>query len=69
MGWLSRLFAFITGVALMVGGINLAADVGDILFAVPMLFLGGLQLRFAVTGYYPRWSRFALRRGAPPNDR
>ena len=69
MGWVSRLFAFITGVALMAGGINLAADVGEILFAVPMLFLGSVQLRFALTGYYPRWSQFGRRRGAPPNER
>ena len=53
----------------MFSGINFAAAVGDILFAVPMLFLGGLQLLHAVSGNYPRRWLAALRRGAPPYER
>jgi hypothetical protein len=56
-------------VVLLYTGINFAADVGDILFAAPLLLLGGLQLLYAVTGHYPRRSPFARRRGAPPNVR
>ena len=61
---LSRLFALTTGLALMYGAINVAAEIGDILFAMPMLFLGGLQVLYALTGFYPRRSpfRFWLRR-------
>ena len=69
MRWLARLFAGVTGVVLVFSGINFAADVGDILFAVPMLLLGGLQLLYAVTGHYPRRAPFRIRRGAPPNVR
>ena len=69
MIWLARLFAGVTGVVLLVSGINFAADVGDILFALPMLLLGGLQLLYAATGHYPRRSPFRGRRGAPPNVR
>ena len=57
---LSRLFALLTGLALMYGAINVAAEIGDILFAMPMLFLGGLQLLHAVTGFYPRRSAFTF---------
>jgi len=67
--WLARLFAGVTGVVLLFSGINFAADVGDILFALPMLLLGALQLLYAKTGHYPRRSPFARRRGAPPNVR
>ena len=38
----------------MFSGINFAAAVGDILFAVPTLCLGGLQLLYAASGSYPR---------------
>lgn len=69
MVWLARLFAGVTGVVLLYTGITFAADVGDILFAAPLLLLGGLQLLYAVTGHYPRRSPFARRRGAPPNVR
>ena len=63
---LSRLFALLTGVGLMYGAINVAAEIGDILFAMPMLFLGGLQLLYAITGFYPTRSPFTfwLRRTA-----
>ena len=54
----SRIVAFTTGLALMYGAINVAAEISDILFAVPMLFLGGLQLLYAATGFYPRRSAF-----------
>jgi len=60
MNVLSRLFALITGLALMYGAINVAAEIGDILFAMPMLFLGGLQLLYAITGFYPRRSPFGF---------
>jgi len=65
MTLLSRLFALLTGLALMYGAINVAAEIGDILFAMPMLFLGGLQLLYAITGFYPTRSPFTfwLRRG------
>ena len=69
MSWLARLFAGVTGVVLLFSGINFAADVGDILLALPMLVLGGLQLLYAATGHYPRRSPFGRRRGAPPNVR
>jgi hypothetical protein len=58
MRLVSRLLALITGLALMYGGINIAAEVSDILFAMPMVFLGGLQLLYAATGFYPRRSAF-----------
>jgi len=67
--WLARLFAGVTGVVLLITGINFAADVGDILFAVPMLLLGGLQLLYPATGHYPRRAPFPLRRDTPPNVR
>lgn len=60
MNGLSRLFALATGLALMYGAINVAAEIGDILFAMPMLFLGGLQLLYAITGFYPRRSPFSF---------
>lgn len=60
MNILSRLFALLTGLALMYGAINVAAEIGDILFAIPMLFLGGLQLLYALTGFYPRRSPFTF---------
>jgi hypothetical protein len=69
MVWLARLCALVAGLALMFGGINFAAEIGDILFAVPMMFLGGLQILYAATGSYPRRWRVALCRGAPPNER
>ena len=42
----------------------------DIIFAMPMLFLGGLQLLYAITGFYPTRSPFAfwLRRTAERNQ-
>ena len=58
MNSVSRLIAFITGLALMYGAMNVAAEISDILFAVPMLFLGALQLLYAATGFYPRRSAF-----------
>ena len=69
MVWLARLFAGVTGVVLLFSGINFAADVGDILFAVPMLLLGGLQLLYAATGRYPRRAPFPPRGRTPPNVR
>ena len=57
---LSRSFALVTGLALMYGAINVAAEIGDILFAIPMLFLGGLQLLYALTGFYPTRSPFTF---------
>jgi hypothetical protein len=69
VAWLVRLFALVTGLALMFSGINFAAAVGDILFAVPMVFLGGLQILYAVTGYYPHRWLVALRGGPPPSER
>ena len=69
MIWLARLFALVTGLALMFSGINFAADIGDILFAVPLVMLGGLQILYAITGSYPRRWPAALRRGVPPNER
>ena len=60
MNLLSRLLALVTGIALMYGAINIAAEVGDILFAIPMLFLGGLQLLYTITGFYPRRSAYTL---------
>lgn len=65
----ARLFALVTGLLLMFSGINFAAFVGDILFAVPMLFLGGLQVLYAATGYYPRRSPTALVRSAQFKNR
>jgi hypothetical protein len=67
---LSRLFALLTGLGLMYGAINVAAEIGDIIFAMPMLFLGGLQLLYAITGFYPTRSPFAfwLRRTAERNQ-
>ena len=60
MNVLSRLLALVTGIALMYGAINIAAEVGDILFAIPMLFLGGLQLLYTITGFYPTRSPYAF---------
>jgi hypothetical protein len=57
---LSRVLALVTGFALMYGSINVAAEVGDILLAIPMLFIGGLQLLYAITGFYPRRSPFTF---------
>ena len=64
---MSRLIALVTGIALMYAAINLAAEVGDILFAMPMLFLGGLQLLYTITGFYPRRSAYTfwIRRERP----
>jgi hypothetical protein len=58
--WSSRPLAVATGIGLLVGGINFAADLGDILLAVPMLVLGGLQLLDAIAGHASRPLAFEL---------
>jgi predicted cobalt transporter CbtA len=51
--WLARVGALALGVALCVIGISLAADVGEILVAAPLLFFGGFGVLFAATGRVP----------------
>jgi hypothetical protein len=65
---LSRAAALILGIALGYLGISAAADVGEILVAVPFIFLGAIATVFAFKGRWP-WRRVPPPRGAPPNDR
>jgi hypothetical protein len=50
-------------------GVSLAADVGEILVATPLLFFGAFGILFAATGRLPsRFRRFGLSH-TPSNER
>jgi len=67
--WLARVGALALGVALCVTGISLAADVGEILVAAPLLTFGAFGILFAATGRLPsRFRRLGLSH-TPPNER
>jgi hypothetical protein len=67
--WLARAGALALGTALCVTGISIAADVGEILVATPLLFLGAFGVLFALTGRLPpRLRRFGFTH-TPPNER
>jgi hypothetical protein len=54
--WIARAGALASGVALLIFGLNIAADFGEILVGVPFYFLSGLGLAFGATGRFPpRW--------------
>jgi len=64
----SRTIALVVGVALGYLGISLAADLGEILVAVPFIFLGAIAIGFGAKGRWP-WRHVPPPRGAPPNER
>jgi hypothetical protein len=56
------------GCGLIFSSLNFAALLGDIVFGAPGVFLGGLEILYAVTGHSLRWP-FGLTRSTSRNDR
>jgi len=55
--WIARIMAVAFGVVVVIGGISVAADAGEILVAVPLVFVGSLAIAFGVTGRFTRSRR------------
>jgi hypothetical protein len=64
LSWLARVSALAIGIGLWWIGISFAADVGEILVATPLLFIGTAAVAFAVTGRRPP----RLRRSTRPEE-
>jgi hypothetical protein len=54
VSWIMRGGLLAAGVAICWVGISIAADVGEILVAAPLLFLGAFAIGYATTGHLPR---------------